>query len=252
MKNEKLIRDLAALCGVADSYRDYRDQPTAVTVASLAAILKARGYDPDDEAALHEASEEKRNAAGRFRAPPVVVWREGESQSICLDIPRAALPETFNWKLQTEQGAQFSGEFLPQEHVVSEHDNYAVCELTIGERHAQGYHRLSIFGAADEARRRIRIIVAPSTAYASEADNEREWGVFLQLYCLRSARNWGIGDFTDLGNLARSLAGAGADFLGINPLHSLYPSNPEHASPYSPASRACINYLYIDVEAVPE
>ena len=71
------------------------------------------------------------------------------------------------------------------------------------------------------------------------------WGVFCQLYELRSARNWGIGDFADLTALVRICGAAGADFLGVNPLHALFLARPEHASPFSPSNRRFLNPLYI-------
>ena len=79
----------------------------------------------------------------------------------------------------------------------------------------------------------------------------RLWGVNVQLYSLRSQRNWGIGDFTDLAHLIDIVADAGGDFIGLNPLHALFPDHPAHISPYSPSHRAFLNVLYLDVEAAP-
>lgn len=80
----------------------------------------------------------------------------------------------------------------------------------------------------------------------------RLWGLTVQLYGVRSRRNWGIGDFTDLAALLEFTAAAGGDVVGLNPLHALFPDNPAHISPYSPSHRAFLNVLYIDVEALPE
>lgn len=80
----------------------------------------------------------------------------------------------------------------------------------------------------------------------------RPWGLCVQLYTLRSDTNWGIGDFGDLARLAREAASAGADFIGLNPLHALFAADPAHCSPYSPSSRHCLNVLCISIEAVPD
>ena len=39
----------------------------------------------------------------------------------------------------------------------------------------------------------------------AEFPGARNWGLTVQLYGLPSACNWGIGDFTDLGRITRSL-----------------------------------------------
>ncbi|MEX2643515.1 MAG: 4-alpha-glucanotransferase [Acetobacterales bacterium] len=81
---------------------------------------------------------------------------------------------------------------------------------------------------------------------------ERCWGFTCQLYGLRSGRNWGIGDFDDLAVFAEAAAALGADFLGINPLHALFPQAPDRNSPYSPSSRRFLNALYIAPDRLPE
>ena len=94
------------------------------------------------------------------------------------------------------------------------------------------------------------LIVAPGKAYAGTF--ERTWMLAVQLYGLRSDRNWGIGDFTDLQDLIRVGASLGAGGIGLNPLHALFDDRPAECSPYSPNSRLFLNPLYIDVEALPE
>ncbi|WP_162894931.1 4-alpha-glucanotransferase [Rhizobium terrae] len=76
------------------------------------------------------------------------------------------------------------------------------------------------------------------------------WGVAAQIYELRSSRNWGIGDLEDVRTLCTIAADAGADFIGLNPLHALFLSDPERCSPYSPSNRRFLNPLYLAVDKV--
>jgi 4-alpha-glucanotransferase len=78
----------------------------------------------------------------------------------------------------------------------------------------------------------------------------RMWGISVQLYGLRSARNWGIGDFSDLARMARLAARLGADAVGINPVHAQFPGDPRRFSPYGPSDRRFLDIAYIDVEAI--
>jgi 4-alpha-glucanotransferase len=89
----------------------------------------------------------------------------------------------------------------------------------------------------------------PKAAFAGRF--ERAWGLAVQLYGVRSTRNWGHGDFTDLGQLLEVAAAQGAAAVGVNPLHALFDDQPERPSPYSPNSRLFLNPLYIDVERIP-
>ncbi|MGB6986096.1 MAG: 4-alpha-glucanotransferase [Candidatus Aquilonibacter sp.] len=94
------------------------------------------------------------------------------------------------------------------------------------------------------------MIVVPPRAYVPETlERESAWGIAAQLYSLRSSRNDGIGDFTDLAALAKLADGAGASALALNPLHQLHLTNATAASPYAPLSRRYLNALYIDVHA---
>jgi 4-alpha-glucanotransferase len=90
------------------------------------------------------------------------------------------------------------------------------------------------------------LIVAPPRAFGGDFD--RCWLLAIQLYGVRSARNWGIGDFTDLEGLIELAAQLGAEGVGLNPLHALFDDRPGDCSPYSPNSRLFLNPLYIDVE----
>jgi 4-alpha-glucanotransferase len=97
------------------------------------------------------------------------------------------------------------------------------------------------------------LLSAPRQAFPGPpAGPRRLWALAVQLYGVRSRRNWGHGDFTDLAGLLELAAGLGAAGIALNPLHALFDDQAEAASPYSPNSRLFLNPLYIDVEALPE
>jgi 4-alpha-glucanotransferase len=113
----------------------------------------------------------------------------------------------------------------------------------------EGSYRLHLTDAAGVTEE-APLIVAPPKAYRGDFD--RCWLLAVQLYGIRSARNWGIGDFTDLEGLIELAGHLGADGVGLNPLHALFDDRPGDCSPYSPNSRLFLNPLYIDVEKLPE
>ena len=177
-----------------------------------------------------------------------VVIRSGEASRAELN-SAAALP--VRWKIV--DGAQTAGREAVPQKVTSQRI------LAQGEarKHAivwpsglpEGTYRLHLTDAASLAEE-APLIVSPPKAYGGDFD--RGWLLAVQLYGVRSARNWGIGDFTDLRALLELAAQLGADGVGLNPLHALFDDRPTDCSPYSPNSRLFLNALYIDVEKIPE
>ena len=75
----------------------------------------------------------------------------------------------------------------------------------------------------------------------------------MALYGLRSNRNWGCGDFTDLRALTEwARREVGFSFVGLNPLHAFHNRVPYNTSPYLPLSVYYKNLIYVDIERVPE
>jgi (1->4)-alpha-D-glucan 1-alpha-D-glucosylmutase len=93
---------------------------------------------------------------------------------------------------------------------------------------------------------------SPGPCWQALAPGARVWGMGVQLYGLRSARNWGIGDLADLAALVEWAAARGAALVGVNPLHALFAHEPMRCSPYSPSTRLAWNALYLAVDALPE
>ncbi|MBE2896043.1 4-alpha-glucanotransferase [Pasteurellaceae bacterium HPA106] len=116
----------------------------------------------------------------------------------------------------------------------------------------EGYHQLSV--KCGRRALQSRIIIAPRRCYQAPILQSQPylWGTSLQLYTLKSERNWGVGDFSDLKAFMDEFHRHGGDFVGLNPTHALFPAFPEAASPYSPSSRQWLNIIYIDVASIPE
>jgi 4-alpha-glucanotransferase len=83
--------------------------------------------------------------------------------------------------------------------------------------------------------------------------SRKVWGLATQLYSVRSKRSWGVGDLTDLSDVA-AWAGAEDDaaFVLVNPLHAAEPVPPTEPSPSLPTTRRFANPLYLRVERIPE
>ena len=170
-------------------------------------------------------------APGPLVGHPVVVRSGRPSRT---EIPATAgLP--VEWKIVAESGVITKGES-------SDHAIDWPRDLPLG------VYRLRVSDATTAED--VPLISAPERAFGGEFD--RCWLLAVQLYGVRSARNWGMGDFTDLAGLIELADRLGADGVGLNPLHALFDDRPGDCSPYSPNSRLFLNALYIDVEKLPE
>jgi 4-alpha-glucanotransferase len=113
--------------------------------------------------------------------------------------------------------------------------------------------RVTLARPGDERTETACLVVCRDRAYqGGETAPGRMWALAVQLYGVRSPRNWGCGDFSDLAALVDLAADVGAAGVGLNPLHALFEDRAADASPYAPNSRLFLNPLYVDVDAVPE
>jgi 4-alpha-glucanotransferase len=194
------------------------------------------------------------SAAGpnSFAAPTCIV-RAGEPLAIDVSLPAAAWSETVLWTVRERGGDVRAGTLLAEAPVVSAETTSSgtidTRSVVIPGPLATGEYRITLdIGSYGHAG--IDLVVTPAQCFLPAA--ERMWGIAVQLYTLRSEHNWGVGDFGDLERVCALAGDAGASLVGINPLHASHRSDPEAASPYSPASRRFLNWLAIDVPALPE
>jgi 4-alpha-glucanotransferase len=240
------LRALADRVGIIAEYVDQTGTARRVTSdRTRAALLSAMGYDVSTETAAKHTLCALREAEDARLIPPVRVTTDAAAP-IAFALPRG-WPSRVEWELELEdeQGRVVRREGRAGRHV----------EVAPDQAPELGYHTLRLTVRARErtASAQQRLIVAPPRCVAPEAilHGERVVGLTANVYTLRSAENWGVGDTGDLRRLAEWSARIGAAFIGVNPLHAL--RNRGHGiSPYGPVSRLFRNVLYIDVEAIPE
>jgi 4-alpha-glucanotransferase len=259
-------RELLISYGIEPEYFDIwgHIHPTSDEVAL--AILKALGVaDPWREVDQRRAEE------WSHALDPVIVVRE-DADSIRVRIPSDRAGASIKLELRRESPDVGRGHAPPQDGGDSagniEHHWFWLPELrtietvNLGGRDfiakrvplpsqvPLGYHDIRLYWMQDpqlECFAGARLIVCPRQARAPEG---RMAGIALSLYGLRSSRNWGCGDFTDLRAAVDAFAEAGADFIALNPLHAIANRQPYNTSPYLPQSSLYRNFIYLDVEKV--
>ncbi len=258
----EVLERLSALCGIVPRYHDIWGKLHEISDDTRRALLGAMhlAVATDEEAQAALEAMESRDL--RRLLPPVLVVQAGKGPiEIPLAVPAVMAQARHSWQLVLENGESHQGEFKPSDLGLLEERRIAGAlfarhgfELPVAP--TIGYHRLEVHGPGDgeSASARMLLVVAPDRCYQPPAvqGEQRVWGPTVQLYAVRSRRNWGIGDYGDLRGLVDLAAEAGAGIVGVNPLHALFPHDPERASPYGPSSRRHFNVFYIDVEAVPD
>jgi 4-alpha-glucanotransferase len=241
---------LAAYYGIEESFRDARGAVQTTSPATRHALLAAMGVTADTEEAALTALAELHHKEWQRTLPSVSVLSQAEPFRVPVNLPGQTA--SVSWQVTLEEGAYVTGEAAFETLVLqarAEVDGviFETRMLVLPNDLPAGYHRLSIVGhdSAD-------LIISPGQCWLPPMieGGRRLWGVSAQLYLLKSAANWGIGDYTDLKRLVTMLVARNADVVGLNPLHAMFLDDPEHASPYSPASRLLLNVLNIDVTSV--
>ncbi len=261
-----LLATLAQRAGIANDYHDIAGTLHHTSDDTRRAILTAMGYTVDSVASLTQSLQEWDEAPWKRPCDPVRILRDGEAGSsvscyLALEDGKEG-SVAVEWQIRDEVNA------VVQEGRAGPGLSAMEVRFLQGRRHVRveiavpcslslGYYTMTVRaeGLVRGLVGTTRVIVAPRQCYVPpwvEA-NQRICGLALQLYSLSSNRNWGCGDFTDLGRIVEWAAkGFGAGVIGLNPLHALKNTTPYHISPYAPDSRLYLNELYIDLERLPE
>jgi 4-alpha-glucanotransferase len=237
-----LVR-LAGLVGIETRYTDALGQIREASDDTLLALIGAFGLPSNPVRAAAELEERERTPPLGL-APAHLVHFEETRPKLALRLP--ARTRQIAWTCRLEGGEERGGKAAVKPGLL---DERFMMPLPAGL--PPGYHRLALEAGGVAAQ--LDLIVAPARCHLPPhlGPGARSWGLTCQLYGLRSARDWGMGDFTDLASISGAAGACGAAVLGINPLHARFMAEPLHFSPYAPSSRTRLDYLYIDPTAMP-
>ena len=239
------IDALAGAAGIAADWFDVAGKRTIVSASTKLALLEALRLPARTQAQARESLARLMDRTARRIPYSLTIALDG-AVKVPLRSEPSAPSRPLEFRLTTEEGKAISGRAeigdgrrrtLADGREIIEHD-FDLPPLPVGR------HRLEVDGVA------CALTIVPPEAYRAEAASRRRFGVSAQLYALRRRQgDQGIGDFTTLG-LAGAAAGAkGAAYLGVSPMHALFPSDRSRASPYNPSDRRFLDPFLIDVLA---
>ena len=247
---------MAGLYGVQPSYDDITQKRVHSSPEAMLAALKVLGTPIEKISGAAEACAQRQSQLAQRLTEPVHVSWDHKALTFEVQLPDGSAHEHISVEMTLESGERRESSAHTSElHTVGTlmagPQRFVKKQLIFPGRLPFGYHRLELHTGAGDAE--AMVVAAPSKGYDELPDGERHGlGVFLPLYALRSHRNWGAGDFTDLKGLCSWGKEQGANVVGTLPLLATFLDKPFDPSPYAPVSRLCWNELYIDIESLPE
>jgi 4-alpha-glucanotransferase len=219
--------------GIEPEYIDTWGRKHVPSDATRGLILAALGAEAAD--------------GGHPLGGPTIVVRE-DAESVALRVPADRADSSVKLEIRWENGDLEQHSYsLPELRETSPGER----QIPLPKPLRLGYHELHIYWVTQPeptVLAEAHFIVCPRRTQTFDG---RASGVALSLYGLRSARNWGCGDVTDLRDATDVFARAGAAFIALNPLHATANRQPYNTSPYLPQSSLFRNFIYIDVEQTP-
>jgi 4-alpha-glucanotransferase len=246
------LAELARRYGVATEFQDWTGRHIDVPDTTLIAVLAALGVRAatEDDRAAALASHDRDHWAHSL--PPTIVARADCEASFWVHVTHG---DPVGLWIRLEDGSVRAGLRQLENHTPP----YDLGDRLVGEATFElpadlplGYHRLYLQAGSSESSAPL-IVVPAKLELPQRLGAKRVWGMATQLYSVQSERSWGVGDLTDLTDLAVwSAAKHGAGYILVNPLHAAAPVAPMEPSPYLPTSRRYVNPLYLRPEAIPE
>ena len=255
---EQLLDRAASWFGIDGSFWDIFGHHHTTSVAAKQAILRALGVAADSPADLEQALAALARSEWERLLPPVVVAGENGPLEVPLYVAAERLGARAHFAVLREDGESSEFELnlwdLPQvASVEMDGRTWVRVQAKLPVQLPLGYHEVSVSVGGSHAS--TRYIVTPERAYMDPhlGRGGRAAGIAVSLYGVRSLRNWGCGDFHDLRSVIDWVAEElGASFVALNPLHAIHNRRPFNTSPYLPNSIFYQNFLYLDVEGMPD
>ncbi len=234
------IEQAARAWGIETDYWDIWGKQHHASPELESAILQSLGVDMRSNTTLRDAIEVRNQRRLRSPLAPAIILAEGKTPyEVNVSVPANAADSPAKLRLHLEDGRDLEVQVALGPR------------LRLPDDLPLGYHQITIEmdGAVSQP---SRLIVCPPRAFEpSWLQSGRAAGLAISLYGLRSQRNWGCGDTTDLKALTDWVAArTGTSFIALNPLHAIPNRQPYNTSPYLPNSIFYRNPIYLDIEAI--
>ncbi len=246
------LTELADAYGIATQYWDWQGRHVQVTPATIIAVLAGLGVDASTPEKARLAVQEREQESWTRMLPRCLVLREQRTGQVWVHVSHGEPVHTW---IDLENGSRRDGlrqleNWTPPREVGPRLVGEATFEIPADL--PLGYHTLR--ARSGDLESAMPLIIAPAClGFPERMGDRRAWGLATQLYSVRSAQSWGVGDLVDLTDLAVwSAAEHGSDYVLINPLHAAEPVAPMEPSPYLPTSRRFANPIYLRPERIPE
>ena len=244
------IAHLAEAHGISTEFWDWKGHHRKPSQETLIACLSAMGVDTTTENWVDDAYLELEESGWRQPLPPCTVVERGQEKTINVHV---AAGSPANVWVRLEDGSTQTldqVENLDPDRMI---DGQLVgrASFRLPTDVAPGYHTL--FLESDDLSCEASFIVTPSWLGTPSLEDGSVWGFMTQLYSVCGHSSWGVGDFSDLEDMAVWAARKHhADFILINPTHAAQITGHMEPSPYFPSTRRYINPIYIRPEAIEE